>query len=156
MDNPNLTLIRQRHAMGDVTVMFTLPEDAFEALQAKARREEAAPGAILRVALSHYLHRGEDPCATDRSDPVFIGALRTLLARDLTEARDWADLESRLSARGYVMRLNGNQLGLFTSGSNECIADATEIGVSYGGLMRRLGGPMPHQNAKGYKVSGRG
>lgn len=137
--------------MGEVTVMFSLPDDAYDALQSTARREGAPPGAILRAALQRHLRRngtdenGENP--RGKPDTAFIGALRTLLSRDIADATDWADLDARLSKRGYDLRLIGNQLALFTTGSNDCIADGTEIGVSYGAMMRRFGGPMPPQKA---------
>lgn len=140
----------RRSGMGDVTVMFTLSGAAFEALQAKARSEGSAPGSVLRAALSGHLQYQEQSTALDKSNTAFIGALRTLLTRDISDADNWEDLNSRLSKRGYDLRLAGNQLALYALGSDQCIADASEIGVAYGALMRRFEGPMPQNRAGGH------
>ena len=42
--------------MQEVSVMFTLPSDTFEALQSTAQREGSSPGAILRAALRKDLN----------------------------------------------------------------------------------------------------
>lgn len=129
--------------MSEVTVMFTLPSDAFEALQATARRDGSAPGSILRNALRRELKTRSTKTDKNGNDPVFVAALRTLLARDIVEAKDWGDLDSRLLARGYDLRFNEGRLALFAKDSGECLIDSTEIGASYGALMRRFDGPIP-------------
>ena len=133
--------------MEKVTVMFTLPNDTFEALKATAKREGAAPGAILRSALKNDLK--ERTARKDRkpNDPAFVSAIRTLLARDIAKARGWADLLARLRARGYELRIHGDRLSLFGADTGECLVDATEIGASYGALLRRFGGPLPGSKA---------
>ena len=98
--------------MGDVTVMFTLPDEAFEALQAKARREGTLPGAILRDVLRRDLEARRGEKSTETLDPAFLGALRTFLARDIVEASGWSDLKRRLATRGYSLRLEDGSLTL--------------------------------------------
>ncbi len=129
--------------MSEVTVMFTLPSEALEALKAKASRDGTAPGAVLRNALRRELRTNEARQRARGFDPAFIGALRTLLARDIVEAQSWQELEKRLGTRGYELRLADDRLSLFGRDSKECLVDATEIGASYGALMRRFDGPMP-------------
>lgn len=129
--------------MSDVTVMFSLPSDDFEALTAKAKREGTVPGAILRAALGRDLKPRAARQPRDSDDLAFTSALRTLLARDIVESRDWAELERRLSARGYALRVEGGCLSLLARDTGDCLADATEVGASYGALMRRFGGPFP-------------
>jgi hypothetical protein len=133
--------------------MFTLPDEAFAALQEKARREGTVPGAILRAALRRDLSVVVGPAPLPRLptprpagkavDPAYLGALRNLLARDIIEARGWSDLIRRLSLRGYRLELEQGRLALYGRDEHDCLADATGIGASYGALMRRFGGPLP-------------
>lgn len=128
--------------MGEVTVMVTLSEDTFAALQSRAQTEGTAPGAILRAALRRDLVKPDQPANNAGPDPALVGALRTLLARDIIEARDWSDLQRRFGSRGYRLSLENGCLTLISKDTGQCISDATGIGASYGALMRRFGGPL--------------
>ena len=129
--------------MEDVSVMFTLPADTLSALRARAKSEGTSAGALLRGALQRDLDLRRKERAEGKADPAFVGAIRTLLARDIVEARNWADLQARLGARGYDLRMEEGRLSLHARDSGEQIVDANEIGASYGALMRRFHGPLP-------------
>lgn len=69
--------------------------------------------------------------------------MRALLAADLASASGWADLDRRLRARGYAFREAGGGLALHAHPGGERLCKASELGHSYGALMRRFGRPFP-------------
>ena len=131
--------------MNDVTVMFSLPGDTLDALQAKAHRDGVAPGAIIRTALARSLKDRQAGAKSKPTDPILIRALRTLVAKDLEAARSWSDLEARLSNRGYTLRTDRGALLILGKDTGEVVCQATDIGTSYGALIRRFDGPLMDQ-----------
>lgn len=122
--------------MDKVTVMFSMPSETLDALQARAARDGVAPGSILRTALSQALK-------SKGNDPVVVRALTTLIARDIEAATSWGDLQHRLGNRGFALRTKGATLLIVGKDTGEVMANSTEIGASYGALIRRFDGPLP-------------
>ena len=135
--------------MDNVTVMFSLPGPTLDALQARAKREGVAPGAVLRTALARALKDQERSIDVGARDPVLLRALRTLVARDLDAATSWLDLEERLLGRGYALRTDNGALIIVGKDTGEVIGNATDVGTSYGELIRKFNGPLTnHEIAK--------
>lgn len=122
--------------MSRVTVMFELDEAVLARLQVIARGAQTDVGALVRRAIDRDLKRqtasGED------SEPVIpLAALQD----DIDTAQTWADLRTRLAARGVVLRRRDGGLALVRQSNGSTICDATDLGSSVTGLMRRFGAP---------------
>ena len=128
--------------MADVTVIFSLPDATFGALKDRADRDGTTPGSVLRAALRRELAAPENNLP-ERKPNALPGALRSLLSRYLDAAQNWRDLSAALHARGYGLRLIDGQLALFSTSDERITVDTTELGASYGALMRRFSAPFP-------------
>ncbi|MDF0602332.1 hypothetical protein P1J78_16455 [Psychromarinibacter sp. C21-152] len=129
--------------MTQVTVMLTLDRHVLKALDSAARADGSDPATVIRDAIRRDLYRRSRAKKADRPDERLVAPLRALLADDLAYARDWDDLAARLSAKGYALREAGAGLALFELNGNRRLAKASDLGASYGRLMRRFGAPMP-------------
>ncbi len=134
--------------MSQITVMLRMEETVLAALREVAAREGAELGALVREAIDRDLYRRTRARKAQRADERLVAPLRALLAEDLNLAEDWDDLASRLARKGYALREAGAGLALFELNTNARLAKASDLGVSYGRLMRRFGTPMPgHSHA---------
>lgn len=127
-----------------IDVTLTLPEPMLRAVLHLCRARDQSLDALLRQALDAELRRAAGPAKTpNRADERLLAPLRTLLARDLGEARNWPDLIERLARQGFELREAGGGLALHThpGGLRQC--KASELGHSYSSLMRRFGRPFP-------------
>ena len=66
-----------------------------------------------------------------------------LLADDPVYARNWAELQNRLRAKGYALRQAGTGLALIRIRDGKKLAKASDLGYSYTRLMRRFQAPFP-------------
>lgn len=125
-------------------VTIGLPDPLLRAAEDLAQARDISLGALIRAALSAELRRANLPAKTPkRADERLVDPLRALLAVDFGEARSWADLESRLTAKGFALREAGGGLALHASSSGQRLCKASELGHAYSTLMRRFGAPFP-------------
>lgn len=127
-----------------VDVMFKLPEPMLDAGLEIAKADDVTLGQVLRQLLSAEIQRTTRNAKTPyRADELLLAPLRALLAADLATASDWNDLQSRLKKRGYAFREAGGGLALHTHPDGARLCKASELGHSYGALMRRFKAPFP-------------
>ncbi|PSL22322.1 hypothetical protein CLV88_101749 [Shimia abyssi] len=99
---------------------------------------------MVRRALDAELARLGRPAKTaNRADEQLLASLRRLLAGDLAAATGWEDLGERLAGKGYALREAGGGLALFALSDERRMCKASELGCSYGSLMKRFGTPFP-------------
>ncbi|MDU8910098.1 hypothetical protein [Aestuariicoccus sp. MJ-SS9] len=130
--------------MDEITVSLRLPRALLEAAERLARDRDESLGRVLRQALSAEIMRANRNAKTpNRADEQLLGPLRVLLASDFAEARSWNELQSRLAAKGYALREAGGGLALHSHPQGLRLCKGSELGQSYGTLMRRFGTPFP-------------
>ncbi|MHA6324593.1 hypothetical protein [Roseivivax sp. CAU 1753] len=123
--------------------LYMPPEMRLAAEQA-ARSADITLGALIRRALDADLCCRATPAKTpNRADEQLLGPLRVLLARDFAAAQSWPDLCARLRGKGYALREAGGGLALHSHPEGLRLCKASELGHSYGTLMRRYGMPFP-------------
>ena len=121
-----------------------LPSDMRAAAEQAAQMADISLCDLIRRALSADLRRRATPAKTpNRADEQLLGPLRVLLARDFAAAQDWPDLTGRLRAKGYALHEAGGGLALHSHPRGLRLCKASELGHSYGALMRRYGAPFP-------------
>lgn len=126
-----------------------MPLPLLETLQQLALDRDCSLGDLVRSALAAEIERDTKMAKTpNRADEQLLAPLRVLLASDLAEARSWSELSSRLSDKGYELREAGGGLALHSFPEGVRLCKASELGYSYGTLMRRFGTPFPgHRHA---------
>lgn len=129
--------------MSQVTVMLKVDDHVLKALEAVSRSDGCDVATVVREAIRRDLYRRSRAKKADRPDERLVAPLRALLADDLAHAKDWTDLADRLAAKGYALRESGAGLALFERDTDRRLAKASDLGASYGRLMRRFGAPMP-------------
>ncbi|QFS81332.1 hypothetical protein FIU97_00610 [Roseivivax sp. THAF40] len=121
-----------------------LPPDLRRATLQAAKAADMSPGDLIRSALAADLKRRAYPAKTpNRADEQLLGPLRVLLAQDFAAAQDWGDLIARLRAKGYALHEAGGGLALHSHPEGLRLCKASELGHSYGALLRRYGAPFP-------------
>lgn len=134
--------------MTDTTLQIRLDRATAAALHKIARDEGCTPEHVITEALRRDLFRRSRAKKAVRPDERLIAPLRALLADDFAYARDWADLQRRLRAKGFALREAGAGLALVQSGGGQRVAKASDLGYSYSRLMRRFRAPFPgHSHA---------
>ncbi|GIT92615.1 hypothetical protein JANAI62_31480 [Jannaschia pagri] len=125
----------------DVTIR--MPTEMVDALRHLAARHDVTPGQIIRQAVARELQRAARPAETpNRADEQLVASLQALLAGDVARATSWADLDQRLSAKGFRFQPAGGGVSLYDlDGTKLC--KGSELGASYRSLVRRFGAPMP-------------
>ena len=126
-----------------ITVMFRLDATILEALQTVAADSGGDVGDVVRGAIRRDLFRRSRAKKAVRADEQLVAPLRVLLAKDIAEATGWGDLSDRLNAKGFEFREAGAGLALYRRSNGQRLAKASDIGTSYGRLMRRFNAPMP-------------
>lgn len=126
-----------------------LPLPLLETLQQLSLERDCSLGDLVRSALTAEVKRTAKPAKTpNRADEQLLAPLRVLLASDLAEARSWSELSARLNNKGYELREAGGGLALHSFPEGVRLCKASELGYSYGTLMRRFGTPFPgHRHA---------
>lgn len=126
----------------DVTI--SLPEATLTAARQLAARQDVTLGQFVRQAVAAEIRRGSRNTKTpNRADEQLLVSLRTLLAADLARAQSWDDLNHRLADKGVALREAGGGLALHSHPEGTRLCKASELGHSYGTLMRRFGQPFP-------------
>lgn len=124
-------------------VEFKIHREMRIALLKIARDQDVTPGQILRKVLAKEITRHTHARPPVRADEQLIAPLRARLANDLAHATCWADLKTRLNRKGFELREAGGGLALHVLPGGERVCKASELGFSYGRLMRRFRQPYP-------------
>jgi hypothetical protein len=112
-----------------------------------ALAQDVTIGHLVRRLLAKEVERRLHPKTPNRADEALVAALQALLAKDMAEARSWADLGERLRKQGYELRRAGGDLVLHKQSCGTRACKASELGFAYRTLIRRFGGPLPeHPN----------
>lgn len=129
--------------MEKITVMFSLPEVTLDALRKISTDENVGIEHVLQGAIRRDLFRRSRAKKAVRTDERLVAPLRALLAEDFAFAHGWDDLQSRLRAKGYVLREAGAGLALHKQTCGTRVCKASDLGNSYARLMRRFLTPFP-------------
>ncbi|PID36410.1 MAG: hypothetical protein CR993_04895 [Rhodobacterales bacterium] len=114
---------------------ITLPDSVAARLSVAADAQGITVAAMIR---NLALEADAPPTA-----PEMIEHLRLALSPALAMARDWDDLQARLIKRGFELRPDGAGLRLHSRFDGRAVCDSTELGYTYGQLVRRFCAPMP-------------
>ena len=110
----------------DVTIK--LPAVTLVALQEIAGAEDVLIGHIIRDAIERDLRRRQSAKTPVRADERLVASLRALLADDFAYAENWADLFSRLRAKGFDLAESGGGLILTEHPSGQRLCKGSELG----------------------------
>ncbi|QUJ76442.1 hypothetical protein KDD17_16410 [Sulfitobacter albidus] len=124
------------------SVMLKLPRELLSGAQRVATAQDVTIGHLVRVLLKREVDRQLNTPKVP-PDPRLIAALQALLATDMAAARDWEDLAVRLRPHGYALRLAAGELIVRKLSCGTRVCKASDLGMEYGDLVRRFGGPMP-------------
>lgn len=117
-----------------IPVTVELSKDMLLALGRAARCVRATPSDYLRAVLRTALE----------GSPVRLRGTDDGVRLAITLASDWLDLQSRLRAANYVLRLSDEQgLRVHSWPRNQMILPIEDIGHSLAGLTLRFGAPFP-------------
>lgn len=105
-----------------------------------ARHRDLTVGQIVRDALAAEIRRAGRKTRPQTATDISV---RRVLAHNLAVAQDWRDLIDRFAAKGYALRPAGGGLALFRQSTGTRYCKASDLGASYGALMRRFGAPFP-------------
>lgn len=121
-----------------------LPADLMRAVHDLATEREGTVASVMASLLEAHLvsQKGSKTRPAPAPDRL-IFALQKLLFRDMAEARDWADLDQRLSDHGYFLQITWGGLALHTQTSGKKICLTHDLGFSYGTFVRRFGPGKP-------------
>jgi hypothetical protein len=125
------------------SVTLKLPRDLLSGAQRVATARDVTIGHLVRQLLKREVDRQLSAGTREGTDVRLLAALQALLARDMAEARDWEDLAVRLRPHGYDLRPSGGGVALYKSSCGTRVCKGSEIGFSYGALVKRYGAPMP-------------
>lgn len=129
--------------MDRIEITLKLPAATMAALRRVAQDDDVTPGQIIREAIDRDLRRRAAAKTPIRADERLVAPLRALLADDFAYARDWADLQSRLRAKGYRLAEAGGGLILTTHPKGERLCKGSELGYGYSALLRKFNAPFP-------------
>ncbi len=107
-------------------------------LERIASDDDVSVGQIIRDAVNRDIRRRAEAKTPVRADERLVAPLRALLAGDFAYARNWGDLQSRLSDKGYRLAESGGGLILQSRDTGDRICKASELGYSYSALLRRF------------------
>ena len=107
-------------------------------LERIASDDDVSVGQIIRDAVNRDIRRRAEAKTPVRADERPVAPLRALLAGDFAYARNWGDLQSRLSDKGYRLAESGGGLILQARATGDRICKASELGYSYSALLRRF------------------
>lgn len=130
------------------SVTLKLPRDLLSGAQRVATARDVTIGHMVRVLLKREVDRQLSERQKTDPDVRLLAALQALLARDMTDAKSWEDLQSRLRPHGYELRPAGGGTELFKSSCGTRMCKGSELGFDYAQLVERFGNHMP-----GYSLS---
>lgn len=134
------------------SVTLKLPRDLLSGAQRVATARDVTIGHMVRQLLKREVDRQLSAKRDEGTNARLLTALQALLARDMAEACSWDDLENRLRPHGYVLRPAGGGIVLFKESCGTRVCKGSEIGFSYGALVKRFGAPMPgHPHTLSYR-----
>ena len=116
-----------------IPVTFELSKDILLALGQAAQMAQTSPSDYLRAVLRTALE----------TSPIRLRGEDEVIRLAITLASDWLDLQYRLRAAGYVLRLSEAGLRLHSWPRNRAILPIENIGHSLAGLVLRFGAPFP-------------
>lgn len=125
-------------------VTVQLPSDLLLAVHDLATEQEGTVAKIVEGALLEHLANRKGAFKSQR--PVnerLTFALQKLLFRDMAEATSWADLDERLVAHGYFLKISLGGMALHTETSGQRLCNSSELGFSYATFLRRFGPGRP-------------
>jgi len=125
------------------SVTLKLPRDLLSGAQRVATARDVTIGHMVRVLLKREVDRQLAEGRREEAEPRLLAALQALLGRDIAQARDWADLAARLRPHGYELRPAGGGVVVYKTSCGTRVCKGSEIGCSYGALVKRFGAPMP-------------
>lgn len=125
------------------SVTLKLPRDLLSGAQRVATARDVTIGHMVRQLLKREVERQLSEGRKSGTDVRLLAALSALLAQDMAEARDWGDLAERLRPHGYELRPAGGGVVLYKSSCGTRVCKGSELGFSYGDLVKRFGVPMP-------------
>ena len=131
--------------MEEESVTLRLPRDLLSGAQRVATARDVSVGHLVRQLLKREVDRQMAGGGGEDADVRLLAALQALLAQDMAQARDWSDLAERLRVHGYELRPSGGGVVLFKSSCGTRVCKGSEIGFSYGTLVKRFGGQMPQR-----------
>ena len=125
-------------------IKVSLPEPLIAAGLRLAQERRDTLSLVIETALTSEIQRAGTKARTpNRAEEPLLAPLRVLLAVDFAEARSWAELQTRLRAKGHSLREAGGGLALHSHPKGTRLCKASELGNSYADLMRRFGAPFP-------------
>jgi hypothetical protein len=125
------------------SVTLKLSPEMIAAIRRAAMDDDVTTGQIIREALTHELRRRQTAKTAVRPDERLVAPLRALLADDFSYALGWADLQARLSRKGYVLAEAGGGLVLQDLKAGKRICKGSDLGYGYAALMRKFNAPFP-------------
>ncbi len=124
-------------------IEIMLPAELARSARSMASADDVTVGQLLRDLLAREISRRSRARPPVRADERLVAPLRARLAGDLAHARNWDDLQRRLTDKGYILREAGGGLALHDWPGDRRICKASELGFSYGRLLRRFDAPFP-------------
>ena len=115
-------------------VTLRLPVDLIAKIEAASRLQDETPAELIRRSLETALR--EVPTAVPKSDMAVI-------SQAFDTAQGWLDLQAKLRKAGFVLRLDGERLGLHEWPSDRFVLWIEEIGQSLAELMVQYRAPFP-------------
>lgn len=125
------------------TVTLKLPVDLMREAWLIAKDRDITLGQLTRDLLSKEISRHKNARPPIRADERLVAPLRARLAADFAHATGWADLDRRLSDKGYVLRAAGGGLALHRRSSGDRLCKASELGFGYSRLVERFRAAFP-------------
>ncbi|MBW4706601.1 hypothetical protein KX928_02265 [Roseobacter sp. YSTF-M11] len=130
--------------MNKRTVTVQLPADLILAVHDLATEQEGTVAKIVEdLLVSHLATRKGARKKAEVVDERLIFALQKLLFRDMAEAEDWDDLDTRLRRHGYYLKIAWGGLSLHTETSGHKLCNTADLGFSYVTFLRRFGPGKP-------------
>ncbi len=115
-------------------VTLRLSTDLIAKIEVAARLHEETPAELIRRCLGEALR--------ETVSPVPKGEL-ALLSSAFDKAQGWLDLQAKLRKAGFVLRLDGERLGLHEWPSDRFVLWIEEIGHSLAELTLQFRAPFP-------------
>ena len=125
------------------SVTLKLPRDLLSGAQRVATARDVSIGHMVRQLLKREVDRQLSAKKDEGTDARLLAALSALLARDMSAADSWDDLAERLRPHGYALRPTKGGAALFKTSCGTRVCTGSDIGFSYGALVKRFGAPIP-------------
>ncbi len=127
---------------GMESVLIELPAPTLNALHRIARQDDIPVVQVLRDAILRDLHDREKAQAAANTNRPDLPSLKALVADDFTYSRSWAELQSRLADKGYILQETDGRVCLHNLPANLRICKISDLGFSHVDLMRKFRQPF--------------